>query len=1075
VSAAGASVTLAKKSESYFDQYLDEIVYFFESRPKVDVVVFEDLDRFNEAGIFEALRELNTLLNNSKQITARPFWRHSKRTIRFVYALRDSIFEQLGRDTKKLENDAAQAESVRANRTKFFDLVIPIVPFITHRTARELLARVLDDGGLTAVPPVSDDLVDLAARHLPDMRLLINIRNEYSIFAKRLVDGPDGMDTLTPNQLFAMVVYKNLHLEDFELMQLGRSNLDTVYRLSRELVSANLGSSRAKLRRITDGIALKQTLVQQSTTWGERLEWFGTKGAEAATQGRVLSYVIDGTAYEATDIKTPEFWEAAFDTGTGVGIIVHSRSYGHRNHINLGMDELQAILGDRFRPSDWNGDAKDRLQQEQERVLADLEVLRRADFKQLTRRPDFRLKRDGVELTFRELIAEEVPSELGRTLIADGYIDRYYNLYTAQYYGERVPANAMSFIIQNVDTNRMDVNYEFNNDTEIASLLKETRRSFLGDISAYNIYLVDYLLRTNDSGVQQILDNVIRHVGESERAFIDAYLAEGTHAHLAVGYLAGEWTDIFAELVEGGDLPHDRRVQLVDAALAGADAGVNYRMTDSVTAFVQENFQAFATVVDPAGGAELAVEPELEDPFPTEEAVANAVGALGQARFRCPDLSSLREPVRKLVVEGGYYTLSAANLRAAVQVDGPLSLDNIRHRDQSVYREVLSRPEEYLKALSEAASGASSQAGQSGSQPDSWTVSDPDALVDVLNDMDALGSTLVASIAAQANPEAVVVNLNDVPTRTWEALAECRRFPATLNNVDVYTEYLGEIDSELAAILMDVESIIVTEAEGNTAKGDPGDGTEPDDGLAAAKNRVSEYVLNASKVLPNAEKRAALAGSLDLAGTLPVAKVPAERGPLLGAIIAHEVCADSEATFAHFGTTDWETLREALKISANFVEFVTPALLPPAMARRLLTSPDISNALKEAVLRRFDEFVPSDDAATLAAAAHAAMSMCLYLGASRITAISHGTADGELATRLVHHFRESMTTEEALDAVLQAGGPYGRLSTTGEKLIFPRNEHHEAVLQRFKAAGYISSRAFAKSMLKEARIEVEVL
>jgi hypothetical protein len=115
VSAAGASVTLTKKNDSYFDQYLDEIVYFFESRPAIDVVVFEDLDRFNQAGIFEALRELNTLLNSSRQITVRAPWRRGMRTIRFVYALRDSIFEQLGHDTKQLDDDAAQAEAVRAN------------------------------------------------------------------------------------------------------------------------------------------------------------------------------------------------------------------------------------------------------------------------------------------------------------------------------------------------------------------------------------------------------------------------------------------------------------------------------------------------------------------------------------------------------------------------------------------------------------------------------------------------------------------------------------------------------------------------------------------------------------------------------------------------------------------------------------------------------------------------------------------------------------------------------------------------------------------------------------------------
>jgi len=67
VTAGPASVTLADKSDSYFDEYLDEIVYFFEAT-KYDVFIFEDLDRFDDPHIFETLRELNTILNKSKQL-----------------------------------------------------------------------------------------------------------------------------------------------------------------------------------------------------------------------------------------------------------------------------------------------------------------------------------------------------------------------------------------------------------------------------------------------------------------------------------------------------------------------------------------------------------------------------------------------------------------------------------------------------------------------------------------------------------------------------------------------------------------------------------------------------------------------------------------------------------------------------------------------------------------------------------------------------------------------------------------------------------------------------------------------
>src|SRR5690606_16641765 len=61
-SAAGASVKLTTKNSTYFDEYLDEIVYFFD-RERPRYVIFEDLDRFDDPHIFEALRELNTLLN----------------------------------------------------------------------------------------------------------------------------------------------------------------------------------------------------------------------------------------------------------------------------------------------------------------------------------------------------------------------------------------------------------------------------------------------------------------------------------------------------------------------------------------------------------------------------------------------------------------------------------------------------------------------------------------------------------------------------------------------------------------------------------------------------------------------------------------------------------------------------------------------------------------------------------------------------------------------------------------------------------------------------------------------------
>ena len=54
-----------KKDDSYFDKYLNEVLYLFE-QVDADAIVFEDMDRFNSNVIFERLREVNNLTNVQK-------------------------------------------------------------------------------------------------------------------------------------------------------------------------------------------------------------------------------------------------------------------------------------------------------------------------------------------------------------------------------------------------------------------------------------------------------------------------------------------------------------------------------------------------------------------------------------------------------------------------------------------------------------------------------------------------------------------------------------------------------------------------------------------------------------------------------------------------------------------------------------------------------------------------------------------------------------------------------------------------------------------------------------------------
>lgn len=177
-----------ESDDSYFDKYLNEVLYLFENVQE-NVIVFEDMDRFDASKIFERLREINTLVNLQRE-------KENKPILRFFYLLRDDIF-------------------VSKDRTKFFDCIIPVVPvvdssnsynqFISHLEKNNLLSK-FNEGFLQGI-----------SLYVDDMRLLKNICNEFLIYYNRL-----NTTELDYNKMFALITYKNLFPRDFGDLQLNK-------------------------------------------------------------------------------------------------------------------------------------------------------------------------------------------------------------------------------------------------------------------------------------------------------------------------------------------------------------------------------------------------------------------------------------------------------------------------------------------------------------------------------------------------------------------------------------------------------------------------------------------------------------------------------------------------------------------------------------------------------------------------------------------------------------------------------------------------------------------------------------
>lgn len=180
-------------SESILNKYLDEILYFFEVT-KYNVVVIEDLDRFNNTNIFTKLRELNQLINNYEKI---------KRKVVFIYAIKDDMFKN-------------------NERTKFFELIVPVIPVINSINSGDILLKKIRQDELGS--DISNEFIIGVSVYIEDMRMLTNIYNEYRIYKKRLDD-----ISLKAENILALVIYKNLYPGDFSDLLYNKGFLYSVF------------------------------------------------------------------------------------------------------------------------------------------------------------------------------------------------------------------------------------------------------------------------------------------------------------------------------------------------------------------------------------------------------------------------------------------------------------------------------------------------------------------------------------------------------------------------------------------------------------------------------------------------------------------------------------------------------------------------------------------------------------------------------------------------------------------------------------------------------------------------------
>jgi hypothetical protein len=1092
VSAGPAALTLGDNPDSYFDKFLDEIVHYF-GRESKDIVIFEDLDRFEDPGIFEALRELNLLLNETPERRRRRNGGGLSRVLRsvlgrvsrdlpdkvsgklpdrwaarlfgtgfplrFVYALRDSVFEKIDAETAAAalqpgqRVDAAAAETVRANRTKFFDIVISLVPFISHRNARDLLLQLLKDRGITGITP---RLVNTVAQHCTDMRLMRNMCNEYLVFAERLLE-PDepnkpapGMDA---SHLFALVAYKNFHLEDFENVTRHDSSLDRLYDLHQRVVRENIAAKDQRKRALIEEPGRFRARAPLAERLGKRLDMYGSTVMRAESSQyhpwRHYRFKVGKRDFPPDKVIGYAFWSSVAATRSLDIVLSQQSSGGTSTVVTLDEATLAMFVPESLDANRWADHDAEAVRTELDEIEREIEQIRRAGFADLVTMPQFTLpptvagSRVNEEArTFAQLLEETLASELACDLVRRGFIDRNFSLYAAQFYGNFTGVDVANFMVQHVQTNTMAIDYDLSRDGAVANLLAETEDA--GDelehtLAAYNVDIVNHLLATNDPRAAVVVNNIIASgPGQNARTFMTAYFtADRTEREKLACLLAeARWREVFTYLVSDDGVPANVRPGLVSAAMCSFDPHGTYDLGDDVRDFITTNYRSMPAFTD---------QHPVDATLPPEDRVPDRVKVLlDRAAVVVPELAAVIDGrLHDLIVAAHRYQLTADNLRSALDVTGSVSLDEVQ-AEESVYSYCLDEPVSYLAAVTH--DSATNHA-----------LGTPQILVKLLNDVSARWgededaeptAANLAELLESASSNARLASLREAPKSTWTLLAAADLFRASLANVEDYRTHVGSFDDNLAALL-DRAGIVHIDGPDDISDSD-GDGYD--------RQQAAIAILNAAQLAPAA--RVDLAASVGSSTPLPVAEIAARPDDLFARLLGRGMVDDDETSFAHFREGGWAAVGPAIGASDGIATFLKPDLVR-GMVAELLSDSTAAQKVGQLVVEDVEEYVPDDDWIELAAVARYADTHCIALAPEAVVRIARvARQSGDVDKKLLLHRLVDTNPAASADHIVavfeQLGPDYEKIRRSHEKLKLDRDDIHDRLLKVLQDAGVIS-------------------
>ena len=500
---------------SYFDKYLDEIIYILD-KSGLDFIVFEDIDRYDDNLILSKLRELNYIYNKRQKNRKRKLTK--RKTIKFIYLIKDEIF-----DSKE--------------RTKFFDYILPIVPVMDNSNSLGKMNELFKSKNIYSDFSIS--FLDTLSLYLDDIRLIKNICNEYIIYKKKL---PHQTSWFKKEKLLAIIVYKNIFPEDYSLTRLGLGQ-GVVHRIIESLKQEKDTDNETQIKKLDSKIhSKKEEIKNLETNHLESLDELEALYIKFPSEIYSVTYQFDdGTKISALNRKEfiPYLKKNNYKINNGHRDSFYSsykeidcRQYfndleqdneykNRREKLKIILENKKSTFEQEIRKLE-----KQKLQLKSPKKIAEIIKIKQANHITIDNIFKAHIEEQTEHEQYKseyEKLASSCYFPLLRTFIIQGYIDENYNDYTSFYDEQGLPQNDTLFL-RNINERILnDWQLELKKPEIVLKRLNSDNSNKFNKPAVLNFSLLDYILATNKiRDLSQFIHLLKLH---PEFNFINMYLA----------------------------------------------------------------------------------------------------------------------------------------------------------------------------------------------------------------------------------------------------------------------------------------------------------------------------------------------------------------------------------------------------------------------------------------------------------------------------------------------------------------------------------------------------------------------